>query len=412
MTTPAHTGRAHSTLGASIAHRWVNCPGSVALVASVPPLPSTAFADEGTAAHELAEQALRDGKDCLDYTGQFFGPAETEVTEDIAASTQVFVDAVRRRLADAGEGGILWLEKRFDLATLGPPAPMFGTGDAVVYDPIEETLYIIDLKFGRGVLVEVKGNMQLRYYALGATLAIQAERPDLRIRHIVSMIVQPRMQHPDGPVRSETIAYEDLVFDFAAELLAAADKTQDPNAPLVAGSHCKFCPAGGVCPAQQRAAEEAAAIAFADLPVDEPPRPSILPDAVFYDMLDKLPILETWIKAMHAERDARVYRGEVVPGWKVVDKRPTRKWSDPDKVLGVLKQRSFEDEEIFAPRTLKSVAQLEKVVGKAEMQDLLGELISKESSGTVVVRETDPRPAKAVSAGDAFLAIPANDATP
>jgi hypothetical protein len=261
------------------------------------------------------------------------------------------------------------------------------------------------------VLVEVKGNMQLRYYALGATLAIQAERPDLRIKHIVSMIVQPRMQHPDGAVRSETLAYEDLVFDFAAELLAAADKTQQPNAPLKAGSHCKFCPAGGVCPAQQAAAEQAAAIAFADLPVDEPPRPSILPDAVFYEMLDKLPILETWIKSMHAERDARVYRGETVPGWKVVDKRPTRKWSDPDKVLGVLKQQNFEDDEIFAPRSLKSVAQLEKVVGKTGMQDLLGELITKESSGTVVVRDTDPRPAKAVSAGDAFLAIPASDAT-
>jgi hypothetical protein len=408
VTTPIHTGRAHSTLGASIAERWMACPGSVALSASVPPLPSTAFADEGTAAHELCERALREHWDCADYVGQRFGPAETLVDEWLAADAQVFVDYVRQVCADAGAGHTLWLEKRFDLADLRPPAPMYGTGDAVVYDPAAQRLHIIDLKFGRGVAVEARGNKQLRYYGLGATMAVQAESPALAIDSVRITIVQPRMNHPEGPVRSEDLSYADLL-GFADDLLAAAWATQASDAPLAAGKHCRFCPAGGVCPEQFRAAQDAAAVEFADLPAVQPPAPATLPDDLFFEVLEKVPILEAWIRAVHAERDARLARGETVPGWKVVAKRATRKWTDPEAVAQRLLLDGYDADELYAPRELKSVAQMEKVATKQWVAANLADLIDQTSSGTSVVRETDPRPAVAVSAGDEFLAIPAGE---
>lgn len=417
MTEPvAHATRAHASLGASAAHRWMVCPGSVRLSKTVPTPPTSAFAAEGTAAHELADRVLTarlvegaPGVHPLDFCGE-----ELEgyiVTEDMALATAAYTDYCTAQAAAAS--GPVWIEKRFDLAALTPPAPMYGTGDCAIYDGAAETLEIIDLKFGRGVVVEAVGNKQLRYYALGALLAIEQEYRDRGetpppVREIVMTIVQPRADHPDGRVRSDRIAYHDLV-EWASDLLAAAEATMHSHAPLVPGSHCRFCPAAGVCTAQYRAAQAIAQTEFGVVPLAAPPAPETMDEVEFLRVLEQLPLLEQWIKAMYGAAEARLRREGELPGWKYVQKRATRKWGDPERVIATLAEQGFNDEEIYTPRVLKSVAQIEKLVGKTVMAEALAEVVTKESSGVVMVRASDARPAVTLSPGDDFAAIPAGE---
>jgi len=392
----------HAELGASVASRWMACPGSIRLSREVPVPASTSYAEEGTRAHALAELCLTKHVNPDIYEGM-----ELEggvVGEDMVEHVRVFVDYCS---VLQGGGNTTWVEKKFNLAPLNPPGPMFGTADFVAYDPFERTLHVVDLKYGQGVVVEAKGNKQLRYYALGAALSLGSEYP---IDNVVMTIVQPRALHTDGPIRSDEATHIELI-EFAAELMDAARKTLEPDAPLVAGSHCRFCPASGVCPAQR---DRALAVAQSEFDIVEaeftPPAPETIPPEMFAEMLGKLHILEDWASAMRATALARLERGEEVPGFKLVQKRPTRQWTDPDAVEQILKSEKYDDDEIYKPRDLKSVAQIEKLVGKkAFAASPLAGAVVKVSSGVNIAPATDPRPAvNILTVGEEFgLLLPA-----
>jgi hypothetical protein len=386
--------KAHATLGASTASRWMTCPGSVQLTRHIPSVESE-YAREGTAAHALAEKCLRHNADPSDYVDM-----ELEgivVTEDMADYVRVFVDYCREQIADEK-----WIEYKFSLAELNPPEQMFGTADFVSYDAAARELHVIDLKYGQGVMVEARGNKQLRYYGLGAALALGSTHP---IETVKLTIVQPRMSHPDGVKRSETIDILELM-DFAEDLLQAARATLEPNAPLVAGSHCRFCPISARCPAQMEQALAVAQTEFADLPVHQPPAPESLPIEVFADILDKLPILEDWVKAMHAHELHLMSQGIEVPGRKLIERRPTRKWSSEEEAQKWLEEHGYAAEEIL-DMTLRSPAQIERVMGRAK-KDLPPELIVKKSSGYKVAPATDPHPAVTITKGEEFDLLPAS----
>jgi hypothetical protein len=228
---------AHSQLSASGAQRWIACPGSIRASHGIIGTTSV-YADEGSAAHELARLCLKEGNNTSHYVGRQIG--EFTVDTNIAAFVQIYVSACRRAKAGAD---VFLIEHQFDLAALKPPLEMFGTADCVAYSRSRRELQIVDLKYGRGVWVTARDNPQLLYYALGAALAI-----DGPVSAIVMTIVQPRTK---GDVeRTATIDAVELV-EWGFELLAAAAATQAPNAPLAAGAHCKFCPAKGTCLAFQ-----------------------------------------------------------------------------------------------------------------------------------------------------------------
>ncbi len=393
----------HASLGASNAHRWMACPGSVRLEGALPPSPGSAYAAEGTAAHALAETCLSKGVGADDYIGSTMDGFM--VTQDMADAVEVYLTECRRIMAIPGIQW--WIEKRFSLDPLKPPVPMFGTADFVAWDNKTFTLYVVDLKFGMGVVVEVVNNPQLRYYGLGALCSDTWVR--LKCKNVSLTIVQPRAAHPDGPVRTETLTFTELM-KWGHGLLDAAKATTKPDAPLVAGKQCRWCRAAGICPAQRA---HALAVAQTEFSVTEPlavPDPETIPPAEFAHLLNQLHVLEDFATAMRQTAQARLERGEEVPGWKLVEKRAVRSWAvDEEAVAAHLTGQGWRSDEMF-DYSLKSVAQIEKLAGgkKKFAEAVPAEMIQKKSSGLRLAPDSDPAPAVILSAGSEFPMLPAN----
>lgn len=387
-----HSGRAHATLGASSASRWIACPGSVRLSEGIPSQTSD-FAREGTAAHELAEQCLRSGKNAIEFLDEEF--EGFEVTEDTAEAVQVYVDEVRR----AAEGNLLVIEQRFSLEELNPPVPMFGTADAVIWDAENSILTVMDLKFGAGVPVKVENSPQLSYYALGAMLSM-AKSHNVHPVKVRMVIVQPRYHHADGFVRSFEIDSYTLRVEWADDLLAAAHETLKPDAALMTGDHCRFCPAQAKCPLMHQQA-----VALAQTDFDDsfsPPAPETLSDEQLTGILNKATEFAGWINAVKAYAKHKIESGGVVPGYKLVAKRATRKWADEEDIVDVLSDLGLTDDEVYVKKML-SPAQAENILGKKKAtRDLLAQHIDSISTGYTIAPLSDRRAAVAIQIGDEF----------
>lgn len=372
-----HEERAHSKLGASGAHRWMACPGSIRLSANLEDV-SSVYAAEGTAAHELAERCLRSGAPAADHIGDEIpvGNHVFTVDEEMAVAVQVYLDAVR---GDYDDGDLLFIEARFSLAHLHPG--MFGTNDAALYKVKTGKLIVYDYKHGAGYIVDVVRNPQLIYYGIG-----NLSTPDMATRplsEVELVIVQPRAA--GEPVRRWSTDVLEL-FSFAGDLIDAAKATADPNAPLSAGAWCKFCPAAGFCPALREQSIADAQSEFTDAPED------LSADALA-TILGKAELIGVWIKAVRAEVFRRARDGEIIPGFKFVQKRGRRVWSDAaDARAYLLDAQGLTTDDVDVPSVLKSPAQIEKLLPKADRQSI-ARFITAASSGVTLVPETDKRPA-------------------
>lgn len=387
----------HSELGASVASRWMACPGSVRMSRGMPNF-ETDHSRAGTAAHAVAELCLRKSVDPDVFEETTI--EGVEVDANMVAAVRVYVDYCRTLMQEPGAQW--WIEKQFSLASLNPPAPMFGTGDFPIYKPALREIEIVDYKNGSGVVVQVKGNKQTRYYALGTVLELG---PGFDIETVKMTIVQPNAAHPDGVIRSETITYGELL-EFAGELLEAARATLKPDAPLVPGNHCRFCPASAVCPAQREQAQVLAQVAFADMPLAVPPAPETMPPEVISDILTKLHVLEDWAASIRAHAQRELEAGKTVPGFKLVEGRKgNRQWGDESATAKWLEERGYGEDETHV-RELKSPAQIEKLVGK---KSLPNELTTRKDGRPVMAPTHDPRPVLTLHAGDAFVALPSGE---
>jgi hypothetical protein len=318
----------------------------------------------------------------------------------------VYVDAVR---AVCPPGCEILVEHRFHLKELH--SDLFGTSDAIVWNPDTRTLHVFDLKYGAGVAVEVEENPQLMYYALGALL--ETKYPAKRIS---MTIVQPRCDHRDGPVRSKEIGVVDLV-DWSADLMDAVEAVEQANSDfdrigktlpvvewetdyLLQGDHCRFCLANSIdpatldyrCPIKRGQRQEAAKMAFV-------PAAGYDPKALA-ELLPKLDVLEAYVKHVREFAYAEAEKGHDIPQWKLVEKRATRKWRDPDSVVGELMTLGLPEEDLVESKP-KTPAAVEKLLSK-EQRSILDDLCIKESSGHTLVPETDKRPAIKVDAKSAF----------
>lgn len=407
MAAQGHAGRLHCELSPSSAYRWTACPGSVQLLRRVPKGKSSAYADEGTAAHEFAESFLDAAaldKNPVDYVGDELHTAAGQkivIDQDFAEAVQVYVDHCRGLMLVASWEAV---ERPITLEPIDPPAPMFGTADFVAV--VGTTLHVVDLKFGRGVIVEAVGNLQALYYALGAFLTLDPDRAR-PLREVTITIVQPRAEHRDGHVRSWTLPVEELL-DRAIELFDSAKRALAPGAPLVAGKHCRFCAAQGVCPEASRTALEVARNEFGVIDTITPPAPQTLSLEQIAELMGKFGDVEAWMNSVRAYAQEAAERGEKIPGWKLVEKRANRQWASEAELKSWGEQAGvcvYSDPEVMSP------VQLERSLGKANKHLFPAELVVKRSSGLSLAPEWDKRPAvNAVPATAEFSAIEQGDA--
>lgn len=396
MATPRTEHVRHSP---SSAHRWMACPGSPRLIAQAPPETTSVYAQEGTAAHAVLNACLSQGGDAARWVGRTV--EGVLVTDDMAEAVQTALDTVRPLI---GEGDRVFLEHRFDLSGLNPPAPLAGTADVVIYKPDTGRLIVIDYKHGKGVAVSAAGNPQLRVYALGAALALGDACPT---REVEAMIIQPRADHVDGVIRAEGIEPFELI-EWSADLLDAMRRTLDPRAPLAAGDHCRFCPAAGLCPALASRALAVAEADFQDDTITRPPAPETLTPEQIGGVLTQADMLEKWLAAVRAHATGMLERGEPVPGWKLVAKRATRKWGaahTEDQIANALVTLGVPTGDIYPPRII-TPAQAEKLVGKPAYRTHIAPAVVMESSGATLAPAHDKRPAVAARAETDFAAIP------
>lgn len=361
--------KTHSKIGASSMSRWSKCPGSVRLSADIPGTTSS-YAAEGTLAHEMAEKWLRYGK---------VSPPP-ECGHEMAENVRPYVEIIRREIA-ADPNCNVFYEHKFDLSKLRKG--LYGTADCVIYFYNSKILKVFDLKYGAGIPVEALGNMQMQYYGLGAMISL-----GFICKEIHAIIVQPRCQHELGPIRTSKLSSVDML-EFMADLIAAAKRTEDPNAPLLAGKHCRFCPAAGICPEIQNQALRAAQAEFLPTLSYDPQKLS--------DTLEKLPLVETWIKGVRDFAYKEAERGREIPGFKLVDKRPVRKWINEDKTIEILDMMTSLTSDKYYDKSLKSVAQVESLLSKDEKK-ILNDLVEKVSSGKSLVHDSDSRPSAVDSA--------------
>ena len=372
----------HSPIGASSMYRWAECPGSVALSEGIVS-ESSAYAEEGTEAHELGATWLK-------------GNGKTPECDDdeMLDNVRIYVDYVFGLL---GSRCKLFVEHGFDLSDVYPGA--YGTNDAAVYDGVNKILHVIDLKYGAGIYVSARNNPQLRYYALGALLELQKEGHE--VETVVMTIVQPRCTTIEGAARSETIDAIDLM-EFAADLVMYAKRTAEPNAPLKAGDHCRFCPAIIKCPEVQNVKQLVAKSEFAKT---TPAEGSVPPDELA-KALKAIPILEALVKRIDAYAYQEARAGRSVPGYKLVEKRANRKWINETEVSLFLGGLKVGDDDIFEPKKVRTPAQMEKKL--PSHYSMLEKFVTKESSGLVLVPIEDKRPAFKPDAKKEFAtALPA-----
>lgn len=386
---------AHSVHGASSMHRWAACPGSVRLSRTAPPAPPSADAEEGILAHDLGAQWLTTGK-----VPDFGDNDEMREAVRLYVDT-VFMDVAQRKTQ-------LFVEHRFDLSSIYPG--MFGTSDAVIATPYgcaghgitKRKLYVYDFKYGAGVYVSVVDNPQLKYYGLGALMTLPCVTEMGGVEEVELIIVQPRCPGADNKkVRRVVMEVEDL-YMFAAELKAAAEATEDPSAPLVSGDHCRWCPALIGCPEIERARLEAAKEEFK--PVTDSFQRASRDSAELSRMLRTVPILKMWCEAVDKFAYAEAMAGRPVPGFKLVDKRPTRKFLDEGEIIDMLKVVGGTDEQIYTARKLRSPAQIEDEFPC--LKQWMQKYIEKKPSGKVLVPDSDDRDAlKMRTVADDFTPI-------
>lgn len=373
---------AHAVLSPSSAHRWLRCPGSVSLSRDVPQ-ESSPYAIEGTQAHTVAEIyasyefGLDDGPTFTRRMDEWEAEAPPESVQDMQDYASRYVDYLRElasdhdQLLDAPE---LRVERRVQTGV----DQCWGTADAVI---VSATLIdVVDYKYGKGVRVDAEDNEQLMLYGLGIVheLGITDSTP------VRLSVFQPRMRN----VASMTTSAKELIAWREEVVRPVAKQALTDFAPVrPSETACRWCPVAGVCEAR----------AEYMMSQDFETEPGLMDAERLAAALHRLADMENWIKAVRAEAMRRDY----IPGWKKVRTPGRRQIKDQAAALDVFVDAGLDLDQV-SERKLKGLAALEKTVGgRAELHDLLGDLLTMSEGGIALAPLSDPR--EEVTGAEDFL---------
>ena len=363
-----HKRRAHAVLSASSSARWLACPPS-AVAAEAYPKQDTAFTQEGTLAHEVAELFARCALNHVAVPAEHFAD---DVTPEMQEHAKAYADYIQEQIHD--DSALVLLEQRVDFSAWVPDG--FGTADCIIIQG--QTMDVIDYKYGQGVEVSAVDNSQMELYGLGAWndygFAYDIEKVRLHI-------FQPRIDNVS-------------VFELTADELIAWGETVIPISDLAAkgkgeykpGGHCKFCPHAGRCRALNQVCSTVVKTHGLRVKV-----PVLAPHEVA-EVLQMEPLVALWLKRVKDQALTDMLNGEQIPGYKVVEGRMgNRKWTNEVEAYKSLIANGCTADEITETKLLSPSA-MEKAFGKkraAELLEIGG--VERASGAPTIAPENDKR---------------------
>lgn len=363
----------HAFLSPSGSHRWLNCTPSAMLESEFPGGSSSA-AEEGTAAHAFCEHKL---KKALRRRSK--RPVSDYDSDEMQEYTDSYVDYVLEQLEVAKQickDPMVLIEQKVDFSEYVPDG--YGTADCIIVS--DDTMQIIDFKYGLGVLVDAEQNTQLMCYSIGALNLFDSLYD---IKQVTMHIFQPRREN----VQNWTIPVDELKAWAENELKPKAQMVLNGEGEYHPGEWCQFCKAAVRCRAR---AEEKLRLAQQEFKM-----PPLLTDSEIEEVLTILPDLTKWADGILAyATDAAVNHGKEWNGFKVVEGRSVRKYKDEELVAQAAKDHGYTD---IYRQSLITMTEMQKLMSKKQFDQILGDLIVKPQGKPTLVPVTDKRPAMNVT---------------
>lgn len=362
----------HATLSPSSAFRWMSCTAAPQIEATMPEQTS-AFAEEGTRAHALAERLARAAAGLPAKDGD--APQPCDAPEEMVEAAEVYAHYVKETFLQAKEtctDAVIETEQRLDLTRWIPEG--FGTADCIII--ADGTMHVIDFKYGKGVPVYAEENKQMMIYALGA---LDWASVLYDIREVTMTIIQPRINNNS----TWTVYAEDLEAwgdEILAPIARIAYEGRGEYKPTE--DNCRFCKAAGSCKAR--------ADYFLSLFDDNEETDKITPAAAG-EILAKAAGMKAWLEAIEKTVKDACLAGEELPGWKLVEGRTKRRYTDEEEIGKRLRAKKYKASEIYEKKLL-GISKLEKLVGKKKLAEICGDLIEKPAGAPTLVPESDDRP--------------------
>lgn len=360
----------HALLSASSSHRWLNCPPSARLCESCEDKAS-GYAAEGTDAHLLCEYKLKTalGIPAKDPTAGL--ASYSEEMEDCANGYAAYILELVETAKQSCFAPKVLIEQRLDYSAYVPGG--FGTGDCVII--AAGGIHVVDYKHGQGVLVEAEDNPQMKLYALAA---LELFDGIYDIERVSMTIYQPRRNN----VSTHTVAKE-AIYQWAEEVLKpTAALAYAGEGEYRSGEWCQFCKVKHNCRARAEYNLELARHEFK--------LPPLLEDDEIESVLDKLDALTAWASDIKEYALQAALGGKQWHGWKLVEGRSSRKYADEDAVIKAAHAAGYRD---IYRQSLIPITEMERLMGKAKFQEILGGLIEKPPGKPTLVPLADKRPA-------------------
>lgn len=394
------TPKQHALLSASSAHRWLACTAAPHFEESFPDGTSP-YAEEGTLAHAICELYAR--KKFTALTTRKFNAelkklqARPLYSDEMLRTAEAYVDYLTEKAMQYATPPHVAMEVKVDLTAYIPDG--FGTCDCVMIGG--DTLHITDYKHGKGVPVSAENNPQMRLYALGALRLYEPIYGD-KIKRVSMGICQPRLSHE---VSEDTLSVDDLLA-WGESIKPLAQEAYDGPGTFCPGGHCRFCKGKAQCAARAAfftgfeefkdciplAKATPGQVAQAEVDGQDGIPTNLLPDAEVGDLLIRAEGLVQWYKDLQDYATGAMLDGIEIPGWKLVEGRSNRAFTDVDTAVQKLIDAGY-DEALIYDRKPKTLSELEKMLGKKTFSELLSDCVTKPKGKPTLALASDRREA-------------------